>query len=45
MKLGIPINFKKKDANRKLGDFFITATDAEECSEESMDESQLNYIN
>ena len=45
MTIGIPLNFKKKNANRQLGDFFITATDTEECSEEAMDESQLNYIN
>jgi len=46
MMIGIPLNFKKKNANRQLGDFFITTTETEECSEEeAMDESQLNYIN
>lgn len=45
MAIGIPLNFKKKNANRQLGDFFITATENEECREETMDETQLNYIN
>lgn len=46
MAIGIPLNFKKKNANRQLGDFFITTAETEECNEdEAVDESQLNYIN
>lgn len=46
MKLGIPLNFKKKEANRDLKQFFVTAEETEECNEdEAVDETQLNYIN
>jgi hypothetical protein len=49
MTIGIPLNFKKKNANRQLGDFFITATETDAAEDyeqdEIPDEKNLNYIN